>query len=232
MIERKATTTVRPISGAMNLDAGSPDPKQAFFTAGFSLLSIFVAAIGALIFVWSVPQEYDARWSVIRVVGCATGIMVAFSAFTYAFIIGNVTVSLWQGYQRRLSDWHEIELEMYQRANGSETIRELSQLELTPDVASHVLITALAIQWRLQRGATYNHAPWSVRGLEEKVMLDGGSNAILLGELNGTKPEAMSSRLAQLGLVVGRKAGFEGNWTAQSFDDVFSRVASNWHKLR
>lgn len=232
MIDKRYTMTQRPISGAMNLSDGKPDAKQAFFTAGFTFASLLVMAIGALVALWSIPSGFDARWNVARVIGIITGASIAIFAFVYAFTMGNITVSLWQGYLKRLDAWHNAELTMYLDQRGSETTHEYSQLELTPEVASHVLITALAIQYQLSRQTKYRHAPWSVRGLEEKLYLAGASNSVLLGELTGTRPELMSARLAQLGLVVGRKEGYAGEWSAQSYEEIFITIAKNWGKIR
>lgn len=231
MIERKYAVTTRPASGAMNLNENKPDAKQAALTAAFTFGAILIMGLGALIIVWSSPDPYGG-WSAPRIIGAFTGGMLALFSFRYAWSMGNITIALWQGYQARLLDWHNAELDMYLAQNGVETIQEISQLELTPDVASHVLVTALAIQYRLARGDTrWRHAPWSVRGLEEKQYLSGTANAVLLGELTGTRPEAMSERLAALGLVIDRKPGSAGNWAPQSFDDVFATIAKNWHRL-
>lgn len=231
MIQRSVSQTVRPTSGAMNLNANQPDAKQAFFAAGFTFVSILVMAIGGLIIVWSAPT-YGDRWSVVRFIGCGTGLLIAIFAFVYAFTMGNITIGLWQGYQRRLDDWHNAELEMYLAQRGAETITEISQLELTPQVAGHVLLTALAIQHRLAQSPRYTHAPWSVRGLEEKIYLAGTNNSVLLGEITGTRPELMSDRLAQLGLIRDRKPGAAGVWVPESYEHIFDLFAKNWSKLR
>lgn len=233
MINRSVSQTIRPINGAMDLNAGKPDPKHALFTAGFTFASILVIALGGLLITWSMPNDNPyARWNAFRVIGVSTGGLLSLFSFRYAWSMGNITINLWTGYQRRLQDWHEAELDMYLSQNGVEVTTEVSQFELTPQIAGHVLLTALAIQHQLNSGIKTGHLPWSVRGLEDKLYLDGSNKAVLIGEITGTRPELMSERLAQLGLVRNRKPGSAGEWGVQSYDQVFEAIAKNWSKLR
>lgn len=231
MINRTATTTVRPTSGSMNLDQGQINAKEAFIMAGFSLASILVMALGGLLVGWASPK-YSYDWTWYRGIGIITGALIAICGLKFAWSMSSLMLHSWHAYHERLAEWHDAEIEMYRAQQGVEREMTYSETELLPDVASHVLITALLIQYRLQRDQRFDHAPWSVRGLAEKQFLDSNANAILIGELKGTKPEAMSTRLAQLGLVVNRKPGFEGTWGAQSFNDVFDKVSRNWRKIR
>lgn len=230
MINRSVTTTARPISGAMNLNMGAPDAKQALLTAGFTFGAIIVMALGGLLVILSVPKSYGDTWSAYRIVGIGTGGMLSLTAFIYAFVMGNITVSAWQKHAQRLDDWHEAELMMYTRAEGQEITKEYNELELSADVAKDVLITAILIKYRMERQAKYRHAPWSVRGLEEKLYLDGNANTILIGELPGTRPEKMSATLAQLGLIVDRKPGSEGNWADMSYAEIIETIGKRWGK--
>lgn len=230
MIERKVAQTIRPTSGSMNLDAGKVSGTEAFVMAGFSLASILVMALGGILVIWSSPK-YSYEFNAYRGIGMLTGGLISLCGLRFAWSMSSLMLHSWHAYHKRLADWHEAELDMYLQQNGVETTTEISQLELTPQVAGHVLLTALAIQHRLMT-QDVRQALWSVRALEEKLYLDGGSNSILVGELNGTKPEQMSLTLAQLGLVKDRKEGVAGTWTPQSYEDVFNIVAKNWHKKR
>ncbi len=230
MIEKRISQTVRPSNGSMNLDAGKIEAKEAFVMAGFSLASILVMAFGGILVVWSSPKySYDLSWY--RAIGMLTGGLIALMGLRFSWAMSTLMLHSWRAYHDRLYDWHTAELDMYKQQLGVETVTEISQLELTPNVAGHVLLTALAIQHRLQTQDVRN-ALWSVRALEDKLYLDGGSNSILLGEISGSRPELMSTRLAQLGLVKDRREGSAGTWVAQSYDDVFTLVARNWSKLK
>ncbi len=230
MLERKISQTVRPSSGSMNLDHGRIEAKEAFIMAGFSLVSILVMALGGILTVWSSPK-YSYDWTWYRAIGMLTGGLIALMGLRFSWSMSSLMLYSWRSYHSRLADWHNAELEMYLDQRGVETITEVSQLELTPQVAGHVLLTALAIQHRLMTQDVHQ-ALWSVRALEEKLYLDGNTNSVLLGEINGTRPEQMSLRLSQLGLVKDRKEGSAGHWVPQSYDDVFSIIAKNWSKIR
>lgn len=232
MIQRSVTQNVRPAEVPVNLNVGAPDAKQALFTAGFTFGAILIAAIGAGIAALSFPRSALDQWNALRVIGIVMGIAIAATAFVYAFVMGNVTVGLWQGYQKRLNEWNDAALDMWYAQNGVETTTEISQLELTPSIAGHVLLTALAIHHRLAQSPRYSNAPWSVRGLEDKIYLAGTNNSVLLGEITGTRPELMSERLYQLGLVRDRKPGAAGVWVPESYDQIFEMVARNWSKIR
>lgn len=232
MLEKRYSVTTRPTSGAMDLNAGKPDAKQAALTAGVALGSIVVMSIGGLITLWSFPLDTFERWSVLRLIGVCIGMVTLVTGMWFGYSLTSVTINLWNSYSIRLDDWHDLELRMYEAQQGTETVHEVSLLELQPNVASHVLLAALAIQYRLRHTDKLDKTPWSVRGLEEKMYLDGSNNSVLIGQLTGTRPEKMSTTLAQLGLVVNRKPGFEGEWLPQNYDDVFRIVARNWSKLR
>ena len=215
----------------MNLNENRPDAKQAFLTAGFTFASLIIMSVGGSLVVWSSPR-YLEQLNAYRVIGMFTGLLVAIFALRFAWSMGNVTVGLWTDYRDRLLDWHNAELDMYLAQSGVETTTEISQLELSPAVAGHVLLTALAIQYRLTRGERYSNAPWSIRGLNEKLYLSGTSNAVLLGEITGTRPELMSERLAQVGIVRNRKPGVAGDWSVNSYEEIFDLIAKNWSKIR
>lgn len=231
MIEKRFSQIVRPSTGSMNLDTGKIDGKEAFIMAGFSIASILVMAIGGILLVWSSPK-YSYDWTWYRGIGMMTGGLISLCGFRFAWSMSGLMLHSWHAYHQRLADWHDAELQTYLDQRGVETEVTFSQTEILPEVAKDVLITALLIQYRLQRDQRYQHAPWSTRGLEEKLYLDSNANAILIGELRGTKPEVMSSHLAALGLVINRKPGHAGEWAMQSFEEIFDRVGRNWGKIR
>lgn len=230
MLERKVSQTVRPSSGSMNLDAGKVSGTEAFVMAGFSLASILVMALGGILIVFASPK-YSYDMNAYRGIGMVTGALISLCGLRFAWSMSSLMLHSWHAYHQRLYEWHEAELKMYVAQQGVETVTEVSQLELTPSVAGHVLLTALAIQHRLQT-QNVHQALWSVRALEEKLYLDGGTNSVLIGELTGTKPERMSETLAQLGLVKNRKEGVAGEWVPQDYNDVFNVIAKNWNKRR
>lgn len=230
MIERKVSQTIRPSNGAMNLDHGRIDAKEAFVMAGFSLASILVMALGGILLVWASPKE-SYELNAYRIIGMLTGGLISLCGLRFAWSMSSLMLHSWHAYHSRLADWHNAELYAYEQQQGVETVTEVSQLELTPSVAGHVLLTALAIQHRLQTQDVHQ-ALWSVRALEDKLYLDGGTNSVLIGELNGTKPEQMSNTLAQLGLVKNRREGVAGDWVPQDYNDVFNILAKNWHRRK
>lgn len=233
MIQRKYETTTRPASGAMNLNEGKPDAKQAALSASFTLGAILCMSLGALVFSWSVPTSDfgQIQWSAFNIVGLVTGSFIGFFALRYAWSMGNITVVLWEDYLARLRDWHKAELWAYTSQDGVEVTQAVNTYELDPNVASHVLVTALLIQHQLTHQSTHGTLPWSRRGLEDKLMLSSNRSAILIGELTGTRPERMSERLAELGLITNRKPGYAGDWVPEDYEDVFNYIAG-WSKLK
>lgn len=216
----------------MDLNTGKPDANQALKTAGITLAALGVTAIALSIAVWALPKEYDPITPT-RVIALIISVLIIAVSLTFGWAMMRLTIKLWYSYVNRQDDWHNAEIDMYYQANGLEVTQTISELELAPDIAAHVLITALTIQWRMERAgaqARWKHAPWSVRGLEEKLYLDGNHNTILLGECTGTRPEAMSAKLADLGLVANRKPGYAGDWVPHTMGEVFEQVARNWGK--
>ena len=235
MIEKRYSVTTRPTSGAMNLNDGKPDAKSAMGNAIFTLVALLCTGFGAMGFAWASPKADPftgyLQWSAISVIGMFVSATSVVVCFRFGWAMGNITVRQWEDHLSRMRDWHKAELWAYTAQDGVETTHAVSVYELDPNVASHVLITALLIQYQLVQGRQLRTLPWSVRGLEDRLELSTGTNAILLGELPGTKPERMSERLAELGLITNRKPGSAGDWAAQSYDDVFAQFR-NWAKLR
>lgn len=233
MIQKRYETTTRPASGAMDLNSGKPDAKQAAMSASFTLGAILCMGMGALVFSWSIPKSEfgQIQWNAFNVVGIVTGSFVVFFAFRYAWSMGNITVVLWEDYLTRLRDWHKAELWAYTKQDGVETMQAVSIYEYSANVAYQAFVTALLIQYRL----THNKSsvlPYSVRGLEDPLQLSSGNNLILMGELKGTQPERMSERLADLGYVTNRKPGYAGDWQPQSYEDIIETFARNWSKIK
>jgi len=214
----------------MDLNAGRPNAKDALYASGFTLLNLVVASIGALIFVWALPKDAFATWSAVRVVGCAFGGMVVFFGMGFAWHMGRITTQEWRDYQGRKSEWHTVQIAMYQRANGLEHIREYSEHELRPDLARDVLALGLALHYRYASGVQRRDLH-SVRSLEESIYIDAGNRAILIGKLAGTSPEKASALFAKLGWVRNRRPGHAGDWVPQSFEDVIDLFARNWSKV-
>lgn len=231
MIERRILDITRPAHGPMDLNAGRPNAKDALYTGGFTLISLAVGAIGALVVVWALPLDVYATWSALRVIGCVFGGLVGFFGLSFAWNMGRITIEEWRDYQGRKSEWHSVQIRMYERANGLENIREYSSLELRPELARDVLALGLALHWRYVNGANARRDLHSVRSLEESVYLDGGNRAILIGKLSGTAPEKVSALFAKLGWVRNRRPGYAGDWAPESFDDVINLFTRNWSKV-
>jgi hypothetical protein len=235
MLEKRFSQTTRHSPGAMDLNQGKPHAKDAAMNAAFTLVSLFVASLAALAFTWFLPkQDFTGKmlWNAGNVIGVLFSPLIIIVSLRFGWSMGNVTVNLWESYLKRMNAWHHAEIQTYLNMQGTETTNSVSLYELDPNVPKDVLITAMLIQQQLTQGNDMRVTPWSVRGLEERLELSSGNNSILVGELQGTRPEKMSTRLAELGLITDRHVGSAGKWTPQSYDDVFYLVSKNWNRLR
>jgi hypothetical protein len=70
-----------------------------------------------------------------------------------------------------------------------------------------------------------------VREIEGDVWLRGSrGNLVKLGNVSAGTAERMGRRLAELGLVEGRKNRSAGRWVAASADEVLAMVADGWSR--
>lgn len=234
MIQRKYEVTTRPISGAMDLNSGKPDAKQAALSASFTLGASLVMALGVLGFSWSLPQNDFGQltWRATNIAGLAASSFVVFFAARYAWSMGNITIVLWEDYLHRLRDWHQAELWAYTARDGVETTQAVSVYEYSADVHYQAFVTAILKHRETLRSAQQRELPYSTRGLEHPLELSSGANTLVMGNLTGTQPERMSNRLAELGYVVNRKPGYAGEWQPQSYEDIIDTFAARWAKLK
>lgn len=220
----------RPAHSPMDLNAGEPSPKAALFTSGLTLLFMILAALGAWLGYLFAP-EYG-EWTFVRVVGASLGTLMALFSLLQTRLYTKITWLGWTKYYERLADWHDTMLDAYQVNDGQETYTETNLYALTCDMPHHVLVTALVIHHRLNSGASTRQLPYSRRGLEEPLYLGiGGSNLVRMGELLGTMPERMGSKLATLGLISGRSNNTAGEWIPQSEREVIEIFVRNWHRI-
>lgn len=231
MLSRNVTELIRPAQSAMDLDAGKPNAKDAFFSGGFTLASLLFAAIGCWLSVWSLPRQYDD--SSLWYVATGFGSLLALFALRMGWRWGNMTIEEWADYQYRKQEWHEVTIEAYRALRGQERIISYGEYELNPALAHHVLLAGLAVHRSVMQSGSGRAVPYSVRSLEEKLYIgNNASNTVLVGELKGTAPEKMSNTFAQLGWVRNRKDGKAGDWAPQSVDELINTFTQNWGKVK
>lgn len=239
MREITQTRLSRPATPPMNLDAGKPEAREAFFNSGLTLVFLLFAAIGA----WLaslfgahqgeslIPGDYDFI-GVPRGIGFAFGWALALFAVQNAFTYSKLTRLGWVSYYRRLDDWHNMILSAYEDTGGQETLEQLSIYEINPKVPSNVLSLALAVHQRVTHSPSMRRAAYSVRGLEGSHFLKGPrGNLVLVGTLTGTRPEELNKLFVALGLIRDQRPGVAGEWAPSSELEVLQLITSNWPKL-
>lgn len=228
MINRNFTELYRPATGPMDLDAGKPNAKDAFWSALFTLVSLLFSAIGCWLAVWSIPDVFANKlWYILT----AFGALLALFGLRFAWSMGNATIIEWEAYQIRKNQWHEVQLQAYRELKGIEVVRTYSEFELSPKYASHVLLAGLAVHYNMANSRSNGRSvPYSVRSLQEKLYI-GSNHTILIGELKGTNPEQMSKLFADLGWIKNRRGGASGDWVPKTLDELVSSFLNNWTKL-
>lgn len=237
MREITNTRLSRPASPPMNLDAGRPEAKEAFFNSGLTFLFLLFAAIGAWIASLFgahrgeslLPGGYDFI-GFPRVVGFIFGWGLAIFSAQNALTYSKLTRLGWKSYYKRLEDWHNVILNAYEVAEGQEVIEQTNIYEVNPKIPSDVLAIALSVHQRLNRPS--RRLAYSVRGLEGSHYLIGEKgNQVLAGVITGARPEEINKLFVALGLIREQKPGSAGSWAAQSELDVIRIIVSNWPKL-
>lgn len=236
------STLTRPALAPMDFNAGKPNPKDALFNSGLTLLFVLVAAIGAWISIVfgprsgesALPMEYNfIGWA--RAIGLLMGWATAATCIRFALSYGSITEKGWTSYYNRLEDWHTISIAAFRDQGGQEVEDTLTTWELRPTLARDVLAVALCIhrEMRLDRATRAYEWPYSTRGLDRSLYLSSESkgNQVLIGSLTGTRPEEVNAIFTQLGLIRGAKPGYAGAWAPRNEGEVIELVASNWNKL-
>lgn len=224
-----ATESVRIATGPMLLDSGRFNAADARGSLLLILAVVAVACLGALLAAAAAPRGTWAGLSTWRWLIVGFGVLVALLALMVAVVALTVTLAEWLSYRRRLEDWHAATLAAYEDAGGQEIDRSLSVFELSDAAPAHLLLLALSIQQQL--AASSESKPWSVREIEGDVWLRGSrGNLVKLGNVSAGTAERMGRRLAELGLVEGRKNRSAGRWVAASADEVLAMVADGWSR--
>lgn len=218
-----ATERVGPAKVPMSLDVGRLTPRDGFQLLGLAVGALAVASLGSLL-AWAAFPLYPSDLSIIRLVFVVFGASVAFLGAALAWLTAWFCWRDWTFYQQRLADYHTLVLASHEQAGGVEIERSVTGWELTATNPVHVLAVALAAHRRAQAGELAH----SVRALEGPVWLGG----VRLGDVSGSEAEAISRKLAALGLVEGRAARSAGRWLPDSADEIIQRVADRWSDVR
>lgn len=228
-----ASERVRMANIPMTLDVGRFNAADARSSLTLVLAVLGVSCLGALVVVAAAPHnnyQTVSDLSGFRQVAWWFGIVVSLLAFGVALVALHVTVTEWRSYQRRLEEWHTATIEAYQDAGGQEVERAVSVFELTDASPAHTLLVALAVQQSITQGS--QSKPWSVSNLEGDVWLKGSrGNLVKIGVVSPSGSERFGKRLAELGLVEGRKNRSAGRWLPESTDQVVTLIADNWAKV-
>jgi hypothetical protein len=236
------TRITRPAQSPVDLNAGKPDPKEALFNAGLTMLFLVFGALGAWVSVAFGPHRgenlnpFDYGFvGYVRAVGTFLGWAVAGTALHFAWIYSDITKRGWRSYHDRLEAWNDAMLSAFDTAGGQETLENTNIIEIKPVLARDVLAVALCIHQEMKQDRTkreYEY-PYSTRGLDRSLYLSsqGRGNQVLAGTLTGTRPEAVNAVFRQLGLVRGATPGYAGTWAPRNEGEVIELIAGNWHKL-
>lgn len=214
-------------SGAMNLDAGratiSDGVKLFLLTCGAWLVIISGLLMGAA----SLRAGAYEHWFVtlLRFWAGGLGAGLAGIAAFYGGAFAHLFVSEWYGYQLRRDEWHTAELIAYRRAGGQVVDRQISVKALTTAEPAHLLLVALSLAERAQRGAIKEPSAASLQG-------DVWLGMIKAGELTKPQSEEFGTALAQIGLITGRKKGHAGRLLTTDFAEVYQLVTTRAGRVR
>lgn len=149
------------------------------------------------------------------------GATVSGLGISLAWIVWRLAVGSWQAYETRLADWHDVAIEAHATAQGLERTRTIRQWELVSDEFPQVLLVALAVQAKVEKG---ERTPWSVRALEGPAWLGD----YRLGDVAAGEAERMRSRLVEVGLIEGAAPRQAGRWAAGSVGECVEMVMRGW----
>lgn len=204
------TQQTRPAPPPINLDAGRLDIARAGLAGGFVLISLLVAILG-------IGIVYYVEVFIIDLLGAG----IAGVAISLGSVVLYISITEWIDHRTRVKEWHDAAIDTYIEQSGLERVEQVSEWELSSNNPGHVLLVALWVHMRLQEGE--NNA-FTVRKLNSPLFLGGRR----VGNLSKLGAETMGQKLAQLGLIDGRREGFSGEWTPASADQVLEMVVNNW----
>lgn len=203
----ESTLAQRPAAPPVDLDAGRLDIVRAALAGGFVILALLFGLAGA--WIASVTSS-----SLLRLFGGA----LAGIALLFGGVVVWVSVREWLDHRARILDWHAVSIEAYERLQGAETVQKVTEWELSPDNPGHVLLAALLVHQRVMAGES---TPYSVRSLQGPYFLAGRR----VGNMNKLSAELMGRRLAQLGMIDGRREGAAGEWVPANADEIMAMIA-------
>ena len=227
MYGERLTKTTRPINAPMNLDAGAPDAKQAISLSLFVMGCILTITISGGIALYSVPTGYT-QWSIIRFIGVAFGISLAFVAFGFGITMYNISIGLWKDYRNRLADWHDVSIQSIEQANGVETTVSYDRWQLQPDRFNDIwsIIAIVHASYHNENMKLYTR-----RSLEQPLFASAHGRQVRVGSFGGTDPEKVGNALASLGLIEGRTDRIAGEWKPRSLEEAYTTLVKNWSKV-
>jgi hypothetical protein len=233
------TKITRLATSPMNLDSGKPQAHEVLFSSALTLLFILLSAIGAWVASLFGPRQMESLFpgdytfiGIYRLIGVLFGISVSGFCILNAVTYSSLTRKGWISYHNRLQDWHDVTIEAYLETKGKEEMVNVNIFEVNPRVPADVLAIALCVHQKLKQGTEFRTLPYSVRGLEGSHFLTSSrGNMILVGIVEGTKPEELKALFVQLGLIVGASPRSAGNWVPRSEAEVIDCIVSGWGKL-
>lgn len=216
--------TVRPVEPKMNLDVGRLNPREAVQLLGLTVGALCVVPFAALL-AWVAWPDVYGSWSAVRLMFAVFGLVLAALAFLVACVVYYLMIVDWFDYRTRLADWHNAALVAIESTGGVERHTDITEWELSPSVALHVLAAALSVHRRVAEGVA---TPWAVRKLEGPLMVGG----VRLLDVSSSAAVDLANNFATLGLVAGRGDRKAGEWVPKNETEVVELVAQNWRKVR
>lgn len=146
MLSGRTTTTVSaPASGPMDLnEAGRPQWRELLPLFGVALLGIFVAALGGVLLILSMPGPYQqiGGWGAL---GICTGLALVYGGGSWFWGLRAALVGGVRGYQRRVDEWHYAMLTKYEDGDGRVVAQQVSEWEYNPIDPRSLLLAYAAI---------------------------------------------------------------------------------------
>lgn len=218
-----ATERVGPAKMPISLDVGRLTARDGFQFFALASGALAAGSLGALL-VWIAYPSFSSDWSGFRLIIVTFGASIALLGLGLALLTVWFGATDWIAYKYWLADCRELYLTSHDQSGGVEIERTFAGWELTSTHPAHVLAVALAVHQRSLTGELAH----SVRALEGPVWLGG----VRLGDVTSTEAEALSRKLAALGLIEGRASRSAGKWVPQTPDDIVKRLTDRWSTAR
>jgi hypothetical protein len=155
------------------------------------------------------------------------GVQVALLSQGVGMTMIYMTVREWYDYQQRLQISFDVTIDNIEAAGGVETVSSYTAWELSASSPKDVLALALLIHRR--QGEKAAHSISELKG--DHWLASGDGNMVKLGSLGAAEAERLGGKLAELGLVAGRKSRSAGKWVPTSEAEVIDLIERNWHKV-